>query len=150
MGQPYFQASLNESQVYLGHFTLKKYLLPGDCSASFFRMSCFLTYVLGYQAHFLCFNQPSGAPPKYVILSPSFPLIGPKASGQTFWSVVYQHQMMMCIASDVQALLQRGDPELALQNTHFPGKVLKKWFQPNMSENCYLLLPLLGEPQCLE
>ena len=79
----------------------KKYLLPGDCSASFFRMSCFLTYVLGYQAHFLCFNLPSGAPPKYVILGPSLPLIGPEASGQTFWSVVYQHQMMMCIASDV-------------------------------------------------
>ena len=64
-------------------------------------MSCFLTYVLGYQADFLCFNLPSGAPSKYVILGPSFPLIGPEASGHTLWSVGYRHQVMMCIASDV-------------------------------------------------
>ena len=29
MGQPYFQASLNESQVYLGHFTLKNIFYQG-------------------------------------------------------------------------------------------------------------------------
>lgn len=32
MGQPYFQVSFNESQVYLGHFTLKKIFYLGTAS----------------------------------------------------------------------------------------------------------------------
>lgn len=56
MGQPYFQASLNESQVYLGHFTLKKYLLPGDCSASFFRNELLLDLCPGVPGTFPMFQ----------------------------------------------------------------------------------------------
>lgn len=130
MGQPYFQVSFNESQVYLGQFTLKVKFLPGDCSPSCLRMRnvAYLKFWFLW-AHSLCSNLLSHSPPKFVTLGYSFPLKGEiwaASLGCGLWPSEDGRPSLWCVGSSTVMRSEACSEKHALSREYSWKMVLTK------------------------
>lgn len=125
MGQPYFQVSFNESQVYLGHFTLKVSFHQGTAPpvSSQWAASRFMSCV--HQVHFLCFNFPNGPPPKFVSSALAFPYGSWSLQAEALkcgsWTSDGSRHSLWCVGPSIVM----GPAACSAEHTHSRGWALK-------------------------